>query len=180
MVFVDIAGLTFSSKDIGIIAAGLFGLAITLWLIRGFLLQRTLFKLCGVPTSSYKLMGSTLLWPGRPIKLVNDNLHGTPSSVFLKKDGKTAYVCQYNPRDFKGRVKVRERYQMLLFMGMVMEKYKPDKMKGAISYRDHLEFIMYEPVIYNQLLKLQDEYNEAIQDWVAPNIQPLFNRENSF
>ena len=98
----------------------------------------------------------------------------------MKSNGKTAFVCQYNQRDFKRRAKVRERYQMLLFMGMVMEKYKLEDIKGAIRYHDHLEFIKHEPIIYNKLLDLQEEYSEAIQEWVTPDERPLFKRDKTF
>lgn len=175
---VDIAGITIKSEIILYASVGLFLLAIVLWTVRSFFIRRSLFKLCGVPTSSYRLLGSSLTWPKFPIKIKKNKLYGTPSTIFLKKDGKTAYVCQYNPRNFKGKPKVRERYQMLLFMGIVMEEYKAENIKGAIRYHDHLEFIKYEPIIYKKLLGLQDEYNEAIQEWVAPNDQPLFKRDN--
>ena len=173
-------GLTLSHQEIGLIAGGLFAVAVALLWFRGVLIRRTLFKLCGVPTSSYRLVGSSLVWPSRPVKLTKDNLSGVPSSVFLKKNGKTAYVCQYNPRNFNGRAKVRERYQVLLLMGMVLEKYKPENIKGAVCYQDHLEPMKYEPVIFKQLIDLQNEYKEAIKEWETPDTRPLFNRDQDF
>lgn len=180
MVPVDIAGLTLSETHIWQIAGVSFGLALFLMWTRRVLIKRKLFKLCGVPTSSYRLLGTTLFWLGHPVRLQKNYLTGTPGTVFLKKNGKSAYICHFNPRMFNGRVKVRERYQMTLFMGLVNELYKPDKISGAIHYRDHLETIKFEPVIYRQLLDIRDEYREAIQEWQAPNPRPLFNREQHF
>jgi hypothetical protein len=123
---------------------------------------------------------TNLIWPKRSAKLKRYKLHGNPGTVFLKNGGKAAYVCQYNPRMFNGRPKVRERYQMLLYMGLVKKQYSLEDIQGAIRYQDHLELINYEPIIYKNLLELQDEYNEAIQEWVAPNKQPLFKRDKNF
>lgn len=177
MVSVDIAGLTLNQSQVWQIAGASFCLAIFLFWARRLLLKRKLFNLYGVPTSSYRLIGSTLLRFGHPLKLDKNSLVGTPGTVFLKKNGKSAYVCHFNPRIFNGRVKVRERYQMLLFMGLVNEIYQPDKISGAIRFQDHLEVIKYEPVIYRQLLDMRDEYRDAIEEWQAPNSRPLFNRD---
>lgn len=176
----DIAGIILNQDQIWLVAGATFGLAIILLWLRRFLLRRKLFKICSVPMSSYRLLGTTQLWLGHPVTLTKNNLRGTPSTIFLKKNGKSAYVCHFNPRYFKGRVKVRERYQMLLFMGLVKEIYKPEIIQGAICYRDHLEAIKFEPVIYKQLLDLREEYSEAITEWKAPNVRPLFNREQHF
>ena len=133
-----------------------------------------------MPTSGYKLLATNLKFPKRSIKLNKNKIQGSPTTLFIKSDGKTAFVCQYIQREFKGRLKVRERYQMLLFMGIAMEKYKLESIVGAIRYYDHLEFINHEPIIYKKLLNLQDEYREAIQEWKAPNDLPLFKRDNTF
>lgn len=179
MVPVDFAGITLSQDHLWQIAVSSFGLALFLLWLRRYLIRRRLFKLCGVPTSSYRLLGTSLYWMGLPVKLHKNGLFGTPGTVFLKKNGKSAYVCHFNPRPFNGRVKVRERYQMLLFMGLVLETYTPEKIQGAIHYHDHLEAIKFEPVIYKQLLGLRDEYREATKtkEWKAPNSRPLFNRD---
>ena len=176
----DIAGYTVETEIILYTTVGLFLSAIFFWMVRSFFIRRALFKLCGVPTSSYRLLGTNLTFPKKTIKLRKERLYGTPSTVFLKKNGKTAYVCQYNPRDFKGKPKVRERYQMLLFMGIAMEECKLDNIKGAIRYHDHLEFIKFDPVIYNKLLELQNEYGKALQEWKAPDDRPLFSRDRTF
>lgn len=179
MVSVEFAGLTLHQPQMELIAAGAFGLALLLLWLRRFLVKRRLFKLCGVPTSSYRLLGTTLLGFGRPVKLRSHDLNGIPSTVFLKKNGKSAYVCHFNPRFFKGRVKVRERYQMLLFMGLVKERFRPEKVQGAICYQDHLEGIAFEPAIYQQLLDMRDEFSIAVDKWEAPNPRPLFNRNSN-
>jgi hypothetical protein len=172
-----ITGINLTNLQLWQIFCGAFSAAIILWWLRNILLKRALRRLCGVPLSGYRLLGTNLIWPKRPIMLKKDSLYGIPSTVFLKNDGKTAYVCQYNPRLFNGRVKVRERYQVLLLMGLTMEKLKPGVIQGAIRYQDHLELIKYEPDIYKQLLGLQDEYREAIHEWAPPNVRPLFNRD---
>lgn len=177
---IDGLEIPFEKTHILYAAIGFFALTIVLWLIRSFFVKRALFKLCGVRGSGYRLLGSSLTWPGRAIKLKYKKLRGTPSTVFMKKSGKSAYVCQYNPRMFNGRPKVRERYQMLLFMGITMEEYKLENIKGAIRYNDHLEVIKYDPIIYNKLLGITDEYKQAISEWVTPDSRPLFKRDNVF
>ena len=176
----SIFGITYEKDTILYISIGSFLATITLFLGRSFLIRRSIFKFCGVPTSSYRLLGTNLTRSKRSISLKKDKLYGNPDTVFLKKNAKSAYVCQYNPRKFNGRAKVRERYQMLIFMGIIMEQHKLENIKGAIRYQDHLEFIKYEPVIYKKLIALQGEYNKAIQEWVAPDDQPLFKRDKAF
>ena len=174
----EIANVEIAHQQLWQLFVVAFTSAFILWWLRNILLKRTLFKLCGVPRSEYRLLGTNLIWPIHTIRLSHNNLVGIPSAVFLKKDGKACYVCQYNPRYFNGRIKVRERYQMLLLMGLIQEEYEFEAVQGAILYnRDHLELIKYEPVVYKQLLDLQDEYNQAIQEWVPPNVRPLFNRD---
>lgn len=155
-------------------------LAVVFWLIRYFLLRRALFRLCGVSSSKYKLLSTNLIWPKRAIILKQENLRGTSGTIFLNKDNKSAYVCQYNPRLFNGRPKVRERYQILLIMGIVKEKYKLKGIQGAIRYFDHLELIKFESTIYRNLLDLQEEYKQAVHEWTPPNAQPLFKRDTNF
>jgi hypothetical protein len=174
---VDIFGTTINPEIFLYTSIWLLLLTVVLWLIRYFFLRRSLFKLCGVPSSNYNLLATSLIWPKRSIKLRKNRLRGSPGTIYLGKKDKTAYVCQYNPRIFKGRPKVRERYQMLLFMGIVKEQYNLADITGAIRYQDHLENIKFEPTIYKDLLDLQDEYSDAIKEWVAPDKQPLFKRE---
>ena len=176
----DILDIKIEAEIIKYCSAGSFLLAIMLWIIRHYFIRRSLFKFCGAPISSHKLLGTNLKFPKHSIKLFKNKIYGTPSAIFMKRNSKTAFVCQYNQRDFKRRAKVRERYQMLLFMGMAMEKYKLGDIKGAIRYHDHLEFIKYEPIIYKNLLALQEEYNEAIQEWVTSDERPLFKRDKTF
>lgn len=174
---VDIFGSTINSETFLYTSIWLLLVAVAAWLIRYFFLRRSLFKLCGVTTSKYNLLSTNLIWPKRSIKLRGNKLHGSPCTIFLEKNGKTAFVCQYNPRIFKGRPKVRERYQMLLFMGIVKEQYDLEDINGSIRYQDHLETITFEPTIYKNLLDLQDEYSKAIKEWIAPDKQPLFKRD---
>ena len=175
---VDITNLMTETEIIFYSSIGLILLAIILWMIRSFFIRRALFNLCGVATSNFRLLGTNLTGFRKSFKLEKDNLYDYPGAIFIKKDKSIVCVCQYNPRDYKGRVKVRERYQMLLFMGIVMEQYKPENIRGAIRYNDHQEFIKYESETYEKLLDLQDEYSEAIRKWEAPNDRPLFNRDN--
>lgn len=172
-----VVGINLISLQLWQVAAGTFSSAIILWWLRRILLKRALYRLCGVPLNGYRLEGTTLIWTKRKIILKTDKLSGEPSTVFLSRDGKTAYVCQYNPRFFNDRVKVRERYQMLLLMGLAQERFNSENVKGSIRYQDHLEPIKFEPVVYNQLLELQDEYQVAVQEWVPPNVRPLFSRD---
>lgn len=67
---------------------------------------------------------------------------------------------------------------MLLYMGLIKEMYKLENIQGAIHYQDHLEVINYEAVIYQQLLDLREEYVNAIKEWKAPNVRPLFSRDH--
>jgi hypothetical protein len=177
---VDLFNATVSPEIFLSASIWLFLLAAVLWFIRYFFLRRALFKLFGVSPSKYRLLATNLIWPGRSIKLRKNKLGGTPGTVFLKRTGETACLCQYKPRIFKGRAKVRERYEMLLFMGLMKEKYKLEDIQGAIRYHDHLELFNFEPAIYKNLLNMQNEYREAISEWVPPNKQPLFKRDNKF
>jgi hypothetical protein len=177
MVPMEIADVAITHQNLWQLFAAAFTTVIILWWLRNILLKRTLFKLCGVPRSGYRLLGSNLIWPMRRIHLNRNNLVGIPSAVFLKNDGNACYVCQYIPRHFDGRIKVRERYQALLLMGLIQEEYEYEVIQGAILYKSHLEPIKFEPVIYKQLLDLQDEYKQAIHEWVPPNVRPLFNRD---
>ncbi len=175
-----IASIKIESEIIIYTSTGLFLLAMALWIVRSFFIKLALFKLCGVPTSSYHLKGTNLIWSKHSIKLTKNKLYGNPSTIFKEKNGKSVYVCQYNPRGFKGMPKVRERYQMLLFMGIAMDKFKTESVEGAIRYHDHLEFIKYDPIIYKKLLNLEVEYKEATQEWKAPDERPLFKRDDIF
>lgn len=176
----EIVGITLDKDLISYTSIGSFLTAITLLVARYISIRHALFKFCEASISNYRLIGTNLSWLKRSMKLRKDKLYGNPGTVFVKKNGKTAYLCQYNPRTFNGRPKVRERYQMLLLMGIAMEEFQTENIKGAIRYRDHLEPIKYEPVIYKKLLALQEEFNEAIQEWEAPDNQPLFKRDKTF
>lgn len=172
-----IAGITLTQPQVWLISGAAFGLAIFLLWLRRLLLRRKLFRICGVSTSDYRLVGTTLLWFGHPVRLQKPGLRGRPSTFFLSRNRKSAYICHFNPRFFNGRVKVRERYQMLLYMGLAMDIFKLETIQAAIHYQDHLEAIHYEPDIYQQLLDLRQEYHDAIKEWNAPNVRPLFNRD---
>lgn len=152
------------------------GLALFLLWLRRILQKRRLFKLCGVPASAYRLLGTSLYRLGQPVNLQKHGLRACPSTVFQGKNKKSGYICHFNPRMFNGRVKVRERYQMLLIMGLAMETLNLDDIQAAIHYRDHLEAIQFEPETYKQLVEMRQEYVEAVKKWTAPNARPLFNR----
>ena len=83
----DILGITIETKIIKYCSTGFFLLAIILWIIRSYFIRRSLFKFCGVPTSSYKLLGTRLKFPGC-ISLLLCSLLSTSSKKSWDKKNK--------------------------------------------------------------------------------------------
>ena len=156
-------------------AAGLLALGILVWARRA-VQRRSAFRLFDLSARQFRLLGTDIAGSTRPLYLRFKQLVGAPDAGFISRDKQQGFIGEYKSRDYKGYVKHRERYQVILYMGMLKNRYGLAQVSGAIRYRDHLEPITFDPSLFDQLLALQAEYRSVIQGWQIQNDKPLYQR----
>ena len=82
---------------------------------------------------------------------------GRPDALFRGPGGQWV-VGEYKHRAYRGRVRARERYQVLLYMGIVREVHRTNQVRGLIRYRDRMIEIHWDEPLWRWLLRCAERY----------------------
>lgn len=115
--------------------------------------DRDLRRAFKVP-SGYEVMGSDV--GGEKYKgLIADGLIGRPDAWFCK--GGKMIVGEFKNRRYNGKVRPRERYQVTLYLGMLVSRYGAKRVQGHLRFRDKTVRIKYDPKLYRRLLSMRED-----------------------
>ncbi|MEQ9223933.1 MAG: hypothetical protein RJQ08_10645 [Salinisphaeraceae bacterium] len=109
-------------------------------------------RLFGVP-STMKLLSADL-GPGNQRKRIYaDGLVGVPDALFGNK--RVIVVGEFKGRACRGKVRKSERYQVILYCGMMASQYPNHRVYGVLRYTDRYVKIPYRSDEYQWLLSLR-------------------------
>lgn len=121
-----------------------------------YLRQRLrIYTLFGLSVFRYRLISADMGKVGRKKIYRGRDLTGAPDVVFADRLKPRIIVCEYKSRLAKNRVKKRERYQVVLYIGLLQEIYPRHRIEGRLRYRDKVVDIGFDPQLYSWLLSLK-------------------------
>jgi hypothetical protein len=168
-----VAGVSFEM----VIAAGFAVAALYLWLRRGDRKSAELemLALFDLP-SDFRVVGADMGQAQKPIYLRADGLMGGPDALFHSSSRNHWVVGEYKSRRYNGRIKPYERYQVILYTGMVRRSKRTSNVNGALRYTDKLVPVPFDDELYRRLVGLIPEFQVATKKWKAPDNRPLHQR----
>lgn len=125
----------------------------------------------------WQLLGADIGGHERPAHLRAFGLVGTPD-VLASSGGRRMHVGDYKNRRYRGKVRDYERYQLLLYTGMVRHIYGTKDVTASIAYKDRVVEIPWDSKTFDALIGLRPEYRESTRHWRAVNPVPLKARRS--
>lgn len=137
---------------------------------------RKICRLFELNPADYRLLGTDLNTWLPTCKLRLSGLSGIPDAAFIQLKQGAGFIGEYKSRRHKGFVKRYERYQTILYMGLLKEKYRLNHVIGAIRFADHCVAIPFDEHLYQQLLELRSEYRKSRRQGIPLESRPLHLR----
>lgn len=108
-------------------------IALVLFSRRGRTPRSGICKLFQLDPSKYQLLATDLGDGSKKIFLSGDGIVGVPDAIFLSSIDDRIVIGEAKTRRFLGQVTRYERYQVLLYLGLAMRKYRKSA-RGLIRY----------------------------------------------
>lgn len=137
--------------------------------------NQDLLGLFGLP-GDYRVIGTDLGGSKDQLYLRADGLTGAPDVAFFSSRRDHWVAGEYKSRKYRGQVRPHERYQVVLYIGMLRSQFRTQKVTGAIRYRDRYIEIHFDPELYRKLVNMAPELIQAEKTWRPPNKKPVEER----
>lgn len=159
----------------------LYVAAVILFLVIVFFLKKLtasseVYSRFGIRESTHKLVSTDLGKSAARIKLSRFGINGIADAVFKAISGKEILVGEFKSRKHRGKVKLYEFYQVMLYMGHLQEKYPDHMIKGCLAYADAKVSVTFDSGVYEALVSLRGEYWDSVINKGAVNTTPLHKR----
>ena len=121
-------------------------------------------------------LGSDLGGNKNPYYINKREVNGAPDAVFFDWLRLTFVVGEYKSRSYNNKIKWRENFQVILYIGLLPPWFFP-RCKGYIAYGcGNVVKIHYTSRVFRKLMKLKGELRTAKKNWKPVNNTPLQKR----
>lgn len=104
-------------------------------------------------------------------------LIGVPDGLFCHRQDRGRYlVGEYKGRRRRGRVRLREYYQVQLYAGMLLELRKAREVSCMLAYRDGVEHFPFDMRVYKALKQMIPETRNSLRGRRPSDLRPLAKR----
>lgn len=157
------------------LAAVLLVTLAALWLFWPFRSRKSeLHDVFGV-SGAYELHSADM--GGRKGKYIHARgVGGVPDALFVNQRMRRALVGEYKSRRHGGQVRSRERYQVVLYVGILKALHPKWEIEGVLAYSDGLVKVRHDAAEFEQLLKVVPELREVERSWRVVDQRPLSER----
>ncbi|WP_213664409.1 hypothetical protein [Stutzerimonas stutzeri] len=146
------------------------------WLSKGSA-QRGVHANFKLDSGRYKLLGTDLgAQEVGSIFLSYAGVNGKPDAIFEDRKKPCIIVGEHKARKYKAGVRLREFYQVVLYMGIARRKWPRHDVKGLISFDDKVVWVDFDSHVFQALLDLKPEAIEGLRSGKASNPTPLHRR----
>ena len=124
----------------------------------------------------YLFIGSDMGGNDKPYYVNKKGVCGAPDAIFFNPLRLVFVIGEYKSRKYNGQVRLRENYQVLLYMGLTSPSFL-FRSRGYLCYGcGSLVPVKYDHKTYKQLLKLKHEVEKSKRNWKPVNKKPLHER----
>jgi len=155
-------------------------LLLMLWylakIFRHFNSKSRISKLFNIPNAEYTLVGTDLNTWLPACKLFVSGITGKPDAAYINYRSSHGIIGEYKSRKYKGNIKLYERYQVTLYMGMLKSKYRLKEISGRLRYADKCVDVPFDPDLYRRLVLIRDEAKKSLAKGRPINPLPIYKR----
>lgn len=109
-------------------------------------------------------------------RLYGFGVAGEPDAVFRGKQTGQLVVGEYKNRLFKGYVRRREYYQVILYIGLTRNAYQSTNVVGVLSFKDTRVEIAHNEPLFRALIGMRGEVVDSLKRRKPINQSPLHKR----
>ena len=130
----------------------------------------------GVRESTHRLISTDLGNSKGRIKLSRVGINGIADAVFESVNGNEILVGEFKSRKYRGKVKLSEFYQLMMYIGHIKALYPNHTVLGCLAYADSRVQVNFDPAVYESLVGLREEYWLTVRYKRVADSRPLHKR----
>ena len=104
------------------------------------------------------------------------NVAGIPDTLFKDRGDGSLVVGEFKNRTYRGSVLYRDYYQVVLYIGLVLDAYPGSKVTGVLAFKNHRVKVFFGRDIYLSLLEMRSEVLSSMKQGKPVNPAPLHKR----
>lgn len=159
-----------------LIILGLVAAAILLFLVLKNSAPLEIAKVFGLDTADFEIISSDL-GKGHPRKrLYGVNLVGEPDAILRGKRTGQIVICEFKNRKYKGYVRRREYYQVILYIGLARLAFCTENVVAVLAFNDARVEISFDQDVFNGLKAMRSEVITSLSAGKATDRRPLHKR----
>lgn len=156
----------------------LIAAAVVLYLVLRAKAPLDIYRQFSLSAAQWTILG-TDLGKGHPSKkLWAFGVAGEPDVIFRGTRTGQIAVGEFKNRNYKGYVRRREYYQVLLYIGLARVVYRENNVIGLLSYRDECIQIQFDEPVFKALVGIRTEVPISLKNGKAKDSRPLHKRMN--
>lgn len=135
-----------------------------------------IYKQFSLSATQWVIIG-TDLGTGHPRKRLSAlGIAGEPDAIFRGKRTGQIVIGEFKNRLYKGFVRRREYYQVMLYIGLAREAFKESNVVGLLSFRDGCVQIPFDEQLFRALVAIRTEVPISLKNRKPQDSRPLHKR----
>lgn len=154
----------------------ILAIAALLYLVLKAKAPNDIYRQFALPASQWKIVSSDL-GKGQPRKRLGAfGIGGEPDAIFRNARSSQIAVGEFKNRSYKGYVRRREYYQILLYIGLARETFNSTNVVGLLSFRDECIQVPFDEGVFRALIALRSEVPISLKNKRPIDPRPLHKR----
>ncbi|MBM5458994.1 hypothetical protein H8F21_15610 [Pseudomonas sp. P66] len=137
---------------------------------------RDIYKQFSLPANQWTIVG-TDLGKGHPRKRLSAlGVGGEPDAIFKGNRTGQIVVGEFKNRKYKGYVRRREYYQVILYIGLAREVFRASNVRGVLSFKDQCVQVPFDEALFQALIGIRAEVPISLKNRKPKDSRPLHKR----
>jgi hypothetical protein len=135
-----------------------------------------IYKQFSLPATQWVILASDL-GKGHPRKTLSAfGVSGETDAIFRGNRTGQIVIGEFKNRMYKGFVRRREYYQVMLYIGLAREVFKQPNVVGVLSFRDECVQIPFDEPLFRALVAIRTEVPISLKNRKPQDSRPLHKR----
>lgn len=155
---------------------GVVTLAIALYLYLKGRAPRDIFRQFSLAPGQWTIVGSDLGKGQQRQKLFAHGVAGEPDTIFKNTRTEQLLIGEFKNRNYKGYIRRREYYQIILYIGLAKAMYGTANVVGVLSFRDTCIDVPFNQDVFLALVAMRLEVPVSLKNKRPQDPRPLHKR----
>lgn len=133
-------------------------------------------KVFGLDTANHEIISSDLGQGHARKRLYGFNLAGEPDAILRSKRTGQIVIGEFKNRKYKGYVRRREYYQVILYIGLARLAFSTENVVAILAFNDARVEISFDQDVFNALKAMRNEVIISLSAGKATDKRPLHKR----